>query len=86
MRRPDDLPCGVLPQEERIQEELMLALSDSILRVIAGLGPVSRLRILAFLHLLEKPDSLRTRLEVGASGDLRLTLSAEPGAAQAQKH
>jgi hypothetical protein len=64
----------------------MLALSDSILRVIAGLGPVSRLRILAFLHLLERPDSLRTRLEVSPTGDVRLTLSTEPGATQVPKH
>lgn len=64
----------------------MRAVGDSILQVIAGLSPISRLRILAFLHLLERPEALRTWLEVGPSGDLRLTLATTTLSPQGSTH
>ncbi|QFU17397.1 hypothetical protein [Microvirga thermotolerans] len=81
MRPRDDRPCGTI-----LREELMLALGDDILRAIAELPPISRLRILAFLHLLERPDALRARLDVDASGELRLTLSTARRAGSESKH
>jgi hypothetical protein len=43
---------------------------------VPRLPPLTRLRLLAFLHLLEHPEDLTADLAVEASGALRLTLAA----------
>ncbi|MCB8821670.1 hypothetical protein [Microvirga rosea] len=63
-----------------------MAVSASILKVIEGLSPISRLRVLAFLHLLENPKILKTSLEVDPSGDLRLILTAGDQPVQRASH
>jgi hypothetical protein len=43
---------------------------------VPRLPPLTRLRLLAFVHLLEHPEELTADLAVEASGALRLTLAA----------
>jgi hypothetical protein len=81
MQRHKDHGYGTL-----VQEEMMRAIGDNILQIIAGLSPISRLRVLAFLHLLERPEALRTWLEVDPSGDLRLTLATANPSPQGPRH
>ena len=59
-----------------LQEEMALAVSDTMLASIALLPASTRLRLLAFLHFVEEPGSLSAELDFAASGDLRLTLLA----------
>lgn len=66
------------PLKTFLQEEMALALSDTMMDSIARLPQVTRLRLLAFLHFVEEPKNLLAELDFAASGDLRLTLIARP--------
>ncbi|MGO4707138.1 hypothetical protein AB4072_15340 [Microvirga sp. 2MCAF38] len=75
MQPPDENPTIGAP----LREELVDALADTVLDVVARLSPVTRLRLLAFMHLFEKPETIRADLSIDASGTVRLTLAQHPG-------
>ncbi|KAB0267640.1 hypothetical protein [Microvirga brassicacearum] len=74
------------PLKSFLQEEMTLALSDTMLNSIALLPSVTRLRLLAFLHFVDEPKSLAAELNFADSGDLRLTLIARQPAESGNKH
>jgi hypothetical protein len=49
-----------------------------VTEVLAKFSPSTRLRLVAFLHLIEHPESVLADLEVDPSGLLRLTLAKLP--------
>jgi hypothetical protein len=57
-----------------MREELVDALTDTVTDVIARLSPVARLRLLAFMHLIDQPETVQAELEVEPSGLMRLRL------------
>jgi hypothetical protein len=69
-----------------LKEEVIEAMNDTVADVVARLSPVARLRLLAFLHLLEHPEAVVAQLEVGPSGLLRLTLALLNKDGQNQPH
>jgi hypothetical protein len=75
MSRPDRLSQIALD----LREEIVDALADTVTDVIGRLSPDARLRLIAFLHLIEHPETVLADLEVDVSGLLRLTLSKRPG-------
>ncbi len=75
MSRPDLLSQIALD----LREEIVDALADTVTDVIGRLSPDARLRLIAFLHLIEHPETVLADLEVDVSGLLRLTLSKRPG-------
>jgi hypothetical protein len=65
-----------------LREEIVDALSDTMNQVVARLPPAARLRLVAFLHLLDRPEATLANLEVDPAGGVRLTL-AIPNQAEA---
>lgn len=77
MSRPDRLSQRAVD----LREEILDALADTVMGVIGKLSPAARLRVIAFLHLIEHPEAVLADLEVDATGLMRLTLS-KPGSTQ----
>jgi hypothetical protein len=75
-----------IPLTAFVQEEMMDCLAGTLAGVLDRLSPVARIRILAFLHLVEKPESMKATLEVLASGHLRLTLDTSVTPCRSQQH
>lgn len=59
-----------------VQEEMAQALIEAIAPLITQLSPITRLRLLAFMHLLESPEKVKASLDIGPSGSMHLTLAA----------
>jgi hypothetical protein len=74
MSRADRTPALALA----LREEIVDALSDTMSDVVARLSPAARLRLVAFLHLLDRPEATLANLEVDPSGEVRLTLAMLP--------
>jgi hypothetical protein len=74
MSRADRKPALALA----LREEIVDALSDTMGDVVARLSPAARLRLVAFLHLLDRPEATFANLEVDPSGEVRLTLAMLP--------
>jgi hypothetical protein len=74
MSRPDRLSQIAID----LREEIVDALADTVTEVIGRLSPAARLRLVAFLHLIEHPETVLADLNMDASGLLRLTLSKLP--------
>lgn len=70
MSRPDE----EVPLASFVQEEMAEGLSENLSQLLELLPPIVRLRLLAFMHLVEQPDTTKAALEVQPSGSLRLTL------------
>jgi len=68
------------------QEEIADTLARSVALVIPQLPPITRLRLLAFIHLLERPEAMRADLDIEASGGLRLTLAVDATPEKNQQH
>jgi hypothetical protein len=62
------------------------ALARMVAHVIPQLPPVTRLRLLAFIHLLENPETVKADLHIEPSGYLRLTLAANGIPDRNQQH
>jgi hypothetical protein len=80
-----------LPDETRslaslVQEEMIGNTSKSLAQILTQLPPVVRLRLLAFMHLLESPETMKASLEVDPSGCLRLTLDTLIAPCKEQQH
>ena len=67
-------PEEKLPIATFVQEEMIENLSGSLAQLLETLPPVARLRLLAFMHLVENPDTMRAVLDIAPSGSMRLTL------------
>ena len=59
-----------------VQEEVALCLSKTFTDMLGQLPPLAQLRLLAFMHLVDSPETLKASLEIHPSGSLRLTLDA----------
>ena len=70
MSLPDESP----PIASFVQEEMIDTLNEMLAQFLTQLPPVARLRLLAFMHLVEQPDEMKAVLEVTPSGSLRLIL------------
>jgi hypothetical protein len=82
MSLPEENP----PLSHLVQEEMMNRASQNLAHCLAQFTPIVRLRLLAFMHLVEYPDTMRASLEVTPSGSMRLTLDTEIAPDTAHRH
>lgn len=82
MSQPDES----LPLQSFVQEEMFDSLPEMLTQVLGQLTPVARLRLLAFIHLIENPETMKASLEINPSGFLRLTLEALVVPCQIHQH
>lgn len=80
------LPEEKLPLASFVQEEMIENLSDSLAQLLGTLPSVARLRLLAFMHLVENPDTMKATLEIDPSGALRLTLDTLVAPCRTHQH
>lgn len=80
------LPKEKPPLASFVDEELLEGISENLIQLLDLLPPVARLRLLAFLHLVEQPGTMKATLEVQASGSLRLTLDTAIAPCRAHQH
>lgn len=80
------LPDEKLPLASFVQEEMIENLSECLSHLLETLPPVARLRLLAFMHLVENPDTMKATLEIENSGSLRLTLHTAVAPTRTQQH
>jgi hypothetical protein len=69
-----------------VQEEMADTLAKTVTHLIPKLSPITRLRLLAFMHLLENPETMKADLDVEPSGCLRLTLAIAGAPDKSQQH
>jgi hypothetical protein len=73
-----------------LRDELIGTLMNTLADGVAMLSPAARLRLLAFLHLADRPDAITADFELDPSGPPRLVLRAitatahSPGAEPSQ--
>jgi hypothetical protein len=72
MSLPDETP----PVAPLMPEEVMDGAARTLAACLSQLPPIVRLRLLAFMHLVEDPAALKAALEITPSGSMRLTLDA----------
>jgi hypothetical protein len=75
MQPPDD----IAPSARTLEEGLIDAMAAAVTDVVGRLSPATRLRLLAFMHLFEDPETIRADLTFSPSGSLRLTLARDSG-------
>ncbi|MBA1158597.1 hypothetical protein [Microvirga mediterraneensis] len=80
------LPEELTPVSLVSQEELMEHAIQNMAQCLAHFPPIARLRLLAFMHLVEYPDTTRASLEVTPSGSMRLTLDTKVAPDSAHRH
>ena len=73
MSLPEENP----PISSFIQEEMIDRASQNLAHCLAQFPPIVRLRLLAFMHLVESPDTLKAALEITPSGSMRLILDTK---------
>jgi hypothetical protein len=71
------LPDENHPVASFVQEEMIENLTQAMAQFLAQWPPVTRLRLLAFMHLVEQPETMKALLEITPSGSLRLTLDTD---------
>ena len=72
MSLPDEIP----PVASFVKEEITDGATRTLAAFLSHLPPIVRLRLLAFMHLVEDPATLKAALEITPSGSMRLTLDA----------
>jgi hypothetical protein len=80
------LPEEISPLSLVSQEELIEHATRNMAQCLAHFPPIARLRLLAFMHLVEYPDTMRASLEVTPSGSMRLTLDTKVAPDSAHRH
>lgn len=70
MSLPDEIP----PVTSFVQEEMADGATQTLTACLSQLPPIVRLRLLAFMHLVEDPGAMKAALEISPSGSMRLTL------------
>ena len=78
------LPDENLPLASFVQEEMIDRASQSLAQCLAQLPPIVRLRLLAFMRLVEFPDTMKAALEITRYGSLK-TWAEELGMRDAAK-
>ena len=71
MQQPDKHPTRSSPDEDELAE----AVADAIAGAVMRLPPETRLRLIAFLHLMEEPGTTRAELDTAPPGFMRLVLT-----------
>ena len=71
------LPDENHPVTSFVQEEIIENSTQAMAQFLAQWPPVTRLRLLAFMHLVEQPETMKALLEITPSGSLRLTLDTD---------
>ena len=82
MSLPDENP----PLSLFVQEEMTDAASQSLAQSVAQFPPIVRLRLFAFMHLVECPDTMRASPEITPSGSMRLTLDTDVMSCRNHRH
>jgi len=67
-----------------LYEEMAETLVASLGRIVPLLSPATRLKLLAFVQLLDRPEAVTADFAVRSSGALRLTLATGAGQPPAQ--
>lgn len=67
-------------------EEAMECLSRTMTHVLERMPPLARLRLLAFMHLVEDPEVLNASLGLTPSGSLSLTLESPVAPTRGHQH
>jgi hypothetical protein len=80
------LPDRNCPAASFAQEEAAECLSRTLTHLLEQMTPLARLRIIAFLHLIEDPGALNASLGLTPSGRLSLTLEALVAPARGHQH
>ncbi|WP_243374049.1 hypothetical protein [Microvirga solisilvae] len=80
------LPDEKLPLASFVQEEMAEGLGENLSQLLDLLPPVVRLRLLAFMHLVEQPEAMKATLEVQPCGLLRLTLDTTVSPCRTHQH
>ena len=86
MSLPDANHPVASPIPEEPTEEMTEALPRTLLQALEQMNPVVRLRLMAFLHLIEAPGALKASLEFKPAGQLRLTLDMPVAPAKNHQH
>ncbi len=71
MQRPDRRSA----RSASLQAEIEEAIAETISTAVARLAPGTRVRLLAFLHLLEHPENASAKFDLSEAGLMRLTLT-----------
>ncbi len=69
-----------------VQEEMISNINKTLQELLEQLPAVARMRLLAFMHLVEDPDSMKATLDLQPSGSLRLTLDTSVTPTTARQH
>jgi len=80
------LPDETSPLFSFVQEETIDRASQNLVHCLAQFPPIARLRLLAFMHLVEYPDTLRAALEITPSGSMRLVLDTKIAPDSGHRH
>jgi len=80
------LPDETVPLASFVQEEMIDRASQSLAHCLMRLPPIVRLRLLAFMHLVEFPDTMKAALEITPAGSMRLVLDTEVAPDSAHRH
>jgi hypothetical protein len=80
------LPDRNCPVASFAQEEAVECLSRTLIHVFEQMSPLARLRLIAFLHLIEDPEGLNASLRLTPSGRLSLTLDTLVAPARGHQH
>ena len=87
MSLPDrNCPAACFAQEEAQQQEAMECLSRTVTHVLERMPPLARLRLIAFMHLVEDPGALNASLGLTPSGRLSLSLEALVAPTRGHQH
>lgn len=71
---------------EGVRDEIAERLHGTLAGILERLPALARVRLLAFLHLVEHPDSTKAFLDVEPSGGLRLVLETCVAPCRSQQH
>jgi|GEM_PF-3028986 len=82
MSLPDEIP----PVTSFVQEEMADGATQTLAAYLSQLPPIVRLRLLAFMHLVEDPAAMKAALEITPSGSMRLTLDTAVAPCPANRH
>ena len=82
MSLPEENP----PITSFVHEEMIERASQNLAQCLAQFPPIVRLRLLAFMHLVEYLDTMKASLEITPSGSMRLTLDTEVAPDRTHRH
>lgn len=80
------LPDEDIPPASFIRDEAISRLSQTLVQIVDQFPPTVRLRMLAFVHLIENAETLKASLEVEPAGHLRLILDTHVTPARGHQH